>query len=52
MPVKAKVLSHKVLTGGSAKIEAHEGKLDISVSKEDRHALDTIIKLVFEQPLE
>jgi len=49
-PIDAKVVSHSVLTGGTATVEQAEGGITISVPPKDRQELDTIVRLELDCP--
>jgi len=47
-----KIVSHKVLTGGTAEIKQADGKIEISVPADQRDPIDTIVKLTFNKSVE
>jgi alpha-L-fucosidase len=49
-PINAKIISHKVLTGGSADIKQTDAMITVSVPQENRHKLDTIVELTVDRP--
>jgi len=49
-PIPRKVVSHSVLTGGTAKVTQTDGGIEISVPAEHRQALDTIVVLELDGP--
>ena len=49
-PIDAKIISHSVLTGGTATVEQAEGGITISLQPKDRQELDTIVRLELDGP--
>jgi alpha-L-fucosidase len=50
-PLSCKLVSHTVLTGGKAIVKKTAGGIEISVPKEDRNDIDTIVELRFSRRL-
>ena len=50
-PVTPKVLGHRVLTGGTATVTQSDTGITITVPKEHRKELDTIVELTFDGPV-
>ncbi|NIP22415.1 MAG: alpha-L-fucosidase [Phycisphaerae bacterium] len=49
-PIPKKIIASSVLTGGSAKVKQTDEAIEISVPKEHRQEVDTIIKLELDGP--
>ncbi len=49
-PIPKKIIASSVLTGGNAKVKQTEEAIEISVPKEHRQEVDTIIKLQLDGP--
>jgi alpha-L-fucosidase len=49
-PINAKILSSRVLTGGTAAIKQTGDSLEISVPKTDLQEIDTIVALKLDSP--
>lgn len=49
--IERKVLAYEVLTGGKARIKQNGESIEVTVPKQNRDALDTIIKIEFDKPV-
>lgn len=49
--IKAKLVTYKNLTGGKVRVKQENGKIKILSTKKDRNSPDTIIELIFDQPV-
>jgi alpha-L-fucosidase len=49
-PIQQKILSNKVLTGGTATVQQTDSGIEVSVPKADRQEIDTIIELKLDDP--
>ena len=49
-PLKSRVVNATVLTGGQARITSSEKHLQVEMNAQDRHPVDTIIKLELDAP--
>ena len=48
-PIPAKIIKHEVLTGGTATVEQTDAGVKVSVPKDQRDAVDTIISLTLDR---
>ncbi len=48
-PIDRKIIGSSVLTGGAARVNQTSDGITVSVPKEDRHSVDTIVKLEFDR---
>jgi alpha-L-fucosidase len=51
-PIGLKLVSHEVLTGGRAGVTEDDAGIHVTVPADQRDSLDTILKLVFDGPLD
>ena len=49
-PIKRKIVSSSVLTGGSAAVDQTDSGIEVSVPKSDRREIDTIVALKLDGP--
>jgi alpha-L-fucosidase len=49
-PIQQKIVSSKVLTGGTAKVNQTDAAIEVSVPKADRQEIDTIVELKLDGP--